>query len=280
MGLYCFGQKLGLRACLRGHWDIGIKRLLLPVNYWRYPVFKYAEQFFPSDRPLKVLDIGSPKIFSLYLALRGAHDVYATDLQDEAIYAMWKQYYDDAQNGETDGRYVAEYQDARRLTYPDAEFDVVYSISVLEHIPEGGDSEAAREIGRVLKPGGLAIVEVPYAHQAFDTFTEGDVYERKFESAPVFYQRHYDERTLRTRLIEPSGLHLREKVVLRERWPFEKLYQKLPFAGRVPLFPLEALISRLNHRRVSEQELSQDGERQSERAMDVTLILQKPQGGG
>ena len=46
--------------------------------------------------------------------------------------------------------------DAERLDFPDASFDLVYSHGVLHHTP---DIEAAvREIHRVLKPGGRAMV--------------------------------------------------------------------------------------------------------------------------
>jgi SAM-dependent methyltransferase len=42
--------------------------------------------------------------------------------------------------------------DATRMTFPDASFDCVFSQSVFEHIPE--PEAAAREIARVLAPGG------------------------------------------------------------------------------------------------------------------------------
>jgi SAM-dependent methyltransferase len=50
-------------------------------------------------------------------------------------------------------------EDARRLSLPDASFDVVYSLSSIEHF--GAPAEirrAAAEIGRVLRPGGYALI--------------------------------------------------------------------------------------------------------------------------
>ncbi len=49
--------------------------------------------------------------------------------------------------------------DARRLPLASATADLAISFDVLEHIVE--DDEAAAEIGRVLRPGGTAIIAVP-----------------------------------------------------------------------------------------------------------------------
>ncbi len=46
--------------------------------------------------------------------------------------------------------------DAESLSFPDSSFDVVYSFGVLHHTPD--TDGAVREIHRVLKPGGRAIV--------------------------------------------------------------------------------------------------------------------------
>jgi hypothetical protein len=53
--------------------------------------------------------------------------------------------------------------DATALPYPDARFDLVIANHVLEHI--GDDWRALAEIRRVLRPGGLAILQVPVARR-------------------------------------------------------------------------------------------------------------------
>jgi SAM-dependent methyltransferase len=45
---------------------------------------------------------------------------------------------------------------AERLTFPDASFDMVYSLGVLHHTPN--PDRAFREVHRVLKPGGRAVI--------------------------------------------------------------------------------------------------------------------------
>ena len=53
--------------------------------------------------------------------------------------------------------------DGRALTFPDREFDVVYSLSSIEHFGGlAGASAAMREMARVLKPGGVLAVATEY----------------------------------------------------------------------------------------------------------------------
>ncbi|TMR97235.1 class I SAM-dependent methyltransferase [Nonomuraea basaltis] len=53
----------------------------------------------------------------------------------------------------------AIHADARDLPLPDRSFDLVLALDVLEHIEE--DTRAARELLRVLRPGGTALISVP-----------------------------------------------------------------------------------------------------------------------
>jgi SAM-dependent methyltransferase len=50
-------------------------------------------------------------------------------------------------------------QDLQAMTLPDASFDVVVASHVLEHVPD--DGRALREILRVLRPKGSALLQVP-----------------------------------------------------------------------------------------------------------------------
>jgi SAM-dependent methyltransferase len=51
------------------------------------------------------------------------------------------------------------HMDARRLTFPDTSFDAVFSVSSIEHFGTPRDvARAAGEIGRVLRPGGHALI--------------------------------------------------------------------------------------------------------------------------
>lgn len=60
--------------------------------------------------------------------------------------------------------------DIRSIQFPDNSFDVVVCNHVLEHIPE--DLVAMRELLRVLKPGGFAILQVPISLKLEKTFED------------------------------------------------------------------------------------------------------------
>lgn len=65
-------------------------------------------------------------------------------------------------NAEAEGvkdRVEVRGEDARRMSFPDRSFDVVVSNLCLHNIPDAAGRDAAcREIARVLKPGGTALV--------------------------------------------------------------------------------------------------------------------------
>jgi SAM-dependent methyltransferase len=55
------------------------------------------------------------------------------------------------------------HMDGRRLTFPDASFDAVFTVSSIEHFGTPSDiARAASEIGRVLRPGGHALIITEY----------------------------------------------------------------------------------------------------------------------
>lgn len=73
------------------------------------------------------------------------------------------------------------WQDATKLTFRDNCFNMVIANHVLEHIPD--DKQALKEIFRVLKPGGSAILQVPYSESINETFENSDITDPHVRSA-------------------------------------------------------------------------------------------------
>jgi len=104
-----------------------------------------------------LLDVGSgvsdfPAILSLL-----ANNVVAVDITDYG-----KEHTVIAEKFQTSYKWMLA--DARKLQYSDNTFDCVTCVSVLEHIPDGGDISAMQEMLRVCKVGGRVLISVPYSH--------------------------------------------------------------------------------------------------------------------
>lgn len=241
--VYLFALSCGLRAVAAGLFLEGLKLLVAPVGYWRFLPNAYVLEEFSKKKNPRVLDASSPKLVSLMLAGLTEGEVYATDLDDEKIMTRWKRL------AEAAGRknYVVEYQDARRLKYPDEFFDMVYSISVIEHIPGEGDAEALAEFRRVLKTDGVLVVEVPYRREREEMFARYDSKGAPL-AEPRFYERHYDAGWLAERL-EIDGLKLERKLILGESLPLDSWISadQLPRPLRVAILPFEPLLAAVNY---------------------------------
>ena len=75
--------------------------------------------------------------------------------------------------------------DVSKMTFDENSFDVIVCNHVLEHVPD--DATAMREIFRVLKPGGFAVLQVPLALDLEKTLEDKTITGRK-ERKIVFGQ--------------------------------------------------------------------------------------------
>jgi SAM-dependent methyltransferase len=71
------------------------------------------------------------------------------------------------------GPLVDRVVDARALPHADGSLDLVLCSHVLEHIPE--DVQVAREFARVLRPGALALVQVPVDRDLAATYEDASI---------------------------------------------------------------------------------------------------------
>lgn len=130
----------------------------------RWP-FRKLEYSFALDvllehlRPDSIfLDAGSGVTpFAHILAGRGVHS-YACDGNARLIDEL--RLFDPDHVYGSQVTYAA--QDLTATSYPDAMFDAITCISVLEHIPAPYDQQAIHELLRILKPGGVLILTVDY----------------------------------------------------------------------------------------------------------------------
>jgi SAM-dependent methyltransferase len=75
--------------------------------------------------------------------------------------------------------------DICNLPFEDNQYDVIFCNHVLEHIPD--DTKAMQELYRVLKPGGMAILQIPQDLNRATTFSDDSITDEK-ERATIFGQ--------------------------------------------------------------------------------------------
>lgn len=101
-------------------------------------------------------------------------------------------------------------QDAKQAGFPDASFDLVVSIEVIEHIPIPEVPAFLLEIRRLLKPGGVVVLTTPTPNRPLD--------EKHFQ--------HFDENIMRGYLTD-AGFEVREVAGFGQTLPpwLDKVYR-------------------------------------------------------
>jgi SAM-dependent methyltransferase len=246
--LYRYGLRLGLDALRRRRIRDAARYLIRPVNYWRSIEYELIWDHAAFRPRMSVLDVGSPKLLSLYLSDRGRCHVTATDIDP---YFIESQLQLQRSRRIPPERLQCRVEDGRALSFASNTFDVAYALSVVEHIPGDGDSQCMAEMGRVVAPGGTVVVTVPFAptyreeHHAAGDFYWSHASTRQDRLA--FYQRRYDETALHRRLIDPSGMRLRVLRFIGER-PLASRGREISDYLSVVTGPVDPLLSRLLHK--------------------------------
>jgi predicted SAM-dependent methyltransferase len=75
--------------------------------------------------------------------------------------------------------------DICNLPFEDNSYDIIFCNHVLEHIPD--DTKAMYELYRVLKPGGMAVFQIPQDLTRATTFSDDSIVDQK-ERAKIFGQ--------------------------------------------------------------------------------------------
>ena len=236
------------RGTLRGQ---GLRHtvgaLVMPINspprYPEYDVFFSLLGDALGDRPASVLDVGSPKTFSLLLAQRLPVAITAVDLWPPAVERA-RALHGGLATG-SPGSVVLDVADASE-PLGEERFDAAYAMSVLEHVePDpGGDEVALRNIAAAVRPGGPLVVSLPLDVTARSDFGRTPSY----GSQSLFFQRVYDaaaiERLLRSAedlLVLESARSIRwpERGPFRALWDVRQPEHRILFAAAFPLLALQ-----------------------------------------
>jgi SAM-dependent methyltransferase len=233
---YRTSWRLGLRALARGRvLRHALIRLAIPMDPSRYLEFPDVVAELGAAGGERVLDLASPKLVAVELARRGAQ-VTSVDVLEPEIGA-WRELAA-GQPGVT-----FEVGDGRSLRFEDGSFDRAYSISVIEHIADGGDAAALRELARVVRPGGRVVVTMPYAAEYHEDWRDQPVYGGQAAvDGRYFFERWYDEARLGQLVAAVPELVERGRRVARMVPNWHRLFLRA-FPWLLPLGPLFGLIA-------------------------------------
>jgi SAM-dependent methyltransferase len=125
---------------------------------------QYAAAARPAGRTPSSLDVGCAMGFYVERLAADGWDAHGIDISDYAV-----------ARGRARGVPTLQVGSVGELPFPDARFDFVTAIDVIEHLDPDLAARCVDEVHRVLRPGGLAFFATPnYLDNAFwNVFTPG-----------------------------------------------------------------------------------------------------------
>ncbi len=128
----------------------------------------------------------------LWLYLKNETDFFSKDLKvlhfapEQAFYSRFKKQKNlDYTTTDLESPLADVKADICNLPFENDAYDVILCNHVLEHIPD--DTNAMQELYRVLKPGGMAILQIPQDLSREKTFEDNSITDKK-ERAKIFGQ--------------------------------------------------------------------------------------------
>jgi SAM-dependent methyltransferase len=199
-------------------------------KYWEFAMLTlFLEDVGKLDDASRALALGAGHETVLFWLANQMGRVVATDIYGEGSFAGREAdvtMLDDPKSFSPypyrEDHLDVRHMDARKLDFPDESFDVVFSLSSIEHFGRpDGVVEASREIGRVLRPGGVAfIVTECYLRRHPLDAPPVQTMIRKATGGRLFATANLSRRTdeiftraeIREQIVEPSGLDLVQPV--------------------------------------------------------------------
>jgi len=219
LGIHLLAARLGISMILAGRDRATIRaafRLVFrPMDSVRYFELDTIWRWLPRESQISLLDVSSPRLLSalwLFENRRVRSTMINPDMADILETSTLL-----CQSGLRRRCMLAACL-AGTPPFRKESFDVVCSISVLEHIPD--DVAALRGMWHLLKPGGRLLLTVPCEAERSEEYIDRNVYGilPPDERGLWFWQRFYDAALLHERIFAITGAP-RRAIVYGERAP-------------------------------------------------------------
>ncbi|MBN1233578.1 MAG: class I SAM-dependent methyltransferase [Candidatus Coatesbacteria bacterium] len=193
-------RKRELRTTSSGHLDKSNLEERLPYCFSVYPMraWEYCRTYeiCGIEKGKKVLDCGGASSPIVFFAASEGASVTTIDLQKSLVKNTMK--VSRIMNWDIDPLVA----DMTEIPFKDETFDVVISISVLEHLPNDVKTKALKEFRRVLKKGGIAGITFDFG-KSLNAKTEYD-----YQKHDQFHTPLQNVEEIMKYIVEPSGMEI------------------------------------------------------------------------
>jgi SAM-dependent methyltransferase len=197
----------------------------LKVDFFTRVKADYISQLisghFTNAAQVSVLDVGCGVGNTISLLIGKVSRLAGVDVSEACIAAAKKR---------PPGVEYATY-DGIHLPYPDANFDVAFAICVFHHVPLADRAALARDIRRVLRPGGLFVI---FEHNPYNPLTMRIVNACEFDKDAILLRRSETETLMRgAGLQDVSSRYI---LTVPAAGPFlhrvDRLFSRLPMGAQ------------------------------------------------
>ena len=230
----------------------GVKSFLSSYYITRCFEYPFAFNSMGLKAGMKVLDVGSgTSFFPAYLSHRGIK-TYCLDVNTVGTPRFSAFLKKKMRRSFSKEKIYYMLYGGEKFPFRDESFDRVFVVSSIEHIEGDGDIRVAREIARVVKKEGKVFISVEFYKKPLEIYVGMDIHREKKDiyKEHVDFVRYYDENTLQKRIIEATGLFLKQAVYYgSERFNVRKFTDKLVISKYFGL--ISPFLSKVFYRRVS-----------------------------
>ncbi len=149
-------------------WRI-LRETVNDFSLWRIIEYPWATRALDLRRGDLVLDIGSGTSSYPHMLAREGVNVIVLELDPERVRWQLRKRRATARPG--DGQFFPLVASATAMPLREGSLARIAAISSLEHIPD--DAAVGREIGRILAPGGIAALTLPFTSSERTSFFQG-----------------------------------------------------------------------------------------------------------
>ncbi len=211
-----YGRKAAFVFLYKRDYSNFIQLLCNPLSILRYFEFQFVLDTLKEQQYKNHLDVSSPRLLLLYLLHHNkiSHSHLINPDKDDLLQT---QHFLNVLNLQNKAD-TATLDITQPLPFYN-HFDLITSISVIEHIPDDGDIKAIENMWKALKPGGKLIITIPCSKDYSEEFRDKNTYNLKTNKKiqeKYFFQRVYDNDRL-NKIFSQIGKAPQQMIIFGEK---------------------------------------------------------------